>query len=190
MTLQELNNLTLDDRLFQVAERLVDFSSVPQGEAPYRLEDGESKYDQLRLYGDLVKPSLEQFQAEFAIYKQELIDLEEARLAEAARVEDIINRFNSLQDVYRVISEAGYQIGNPALEMKRIIQENDQARLAEYEAISNGLVNRINQEQINKEAREYLAKTDWVILKALERGIPIPGDIMNARQQARDRVID
>lgn len=45
------------------------------------------------------------------------------------------------------------------------------------------------QEQINQEAHAYLASTDWYVVRASETGTPIPQDILNSRQAARERIV-
>ena len=42
----------------------------------------------------------------------------------------------------------------------------------------------------NKDARKYLADTDWYVVRKTETGEAIPEDITTARQEARDRIQD
>lgn len=46
------------------------------------------------------------------------------------------------------------------------------------------------QQQANAEARAYLASTDWYIIRLQETGQPVPEEILEARSQARSRVVD
>lgn len=46
------------------------------------------------------------------------------------------------------------------------------------------------QEQINFEARAYLNSTDWYVVRFAETGVAIPQDILDARQAARDNIVD
>ena len=48
---------------------------------------------------------------------------------------------------------------------------------------------RVNQEQINKEAEEYLAKTDYFVIRMMDSGLPMPEGMHLLRQQARDRIV-
>ena len=41
----------------------------------------------------------------------------------------------------------------------------------------------------NKLARQYLAETDWYVIRFQETGQPIPQDILDERAQARERVL-
>lgn len=46
------------------------------------------------------------------------------------------------------------------------------------------------QQQANAAARAYLASTDWYVIRLQETGQAIPEEILEARSQARSRVID
>lgn len=48
---------------------------------------------------------------------------------------------------------------------------------------------REEQERINQEARAYLAETDWYTIRAQETGVEVPADILQKRQEARDKVV-
>lgn len=43
---------------------------------------------------------------------------------------------------------------------------------------------------INMKARAYLTSTDWYVTRWLEKGIPIPQEIAEAREAARQRIVD
>lgn len=45
------------------------------------------------------------------------------------------------------------------------------------------------QEKVNKQAREYLAETDWYVVRFAETGVAIPEDILALRQQARESIV-
>jgi hypothetical protein len=42
---------------------------------------------------------------------------------------------------------------------------------------------------INMKARAYLTSTDWYVTRWLERGIPIPEEISQKREDARNRIV-
>ena len=46
------------------------------------------------------------------------------------------------------------------------------------------------QSIVNKRARNYLASTDWYVIRKLETGVEIPQDILDARQAARESIIE
>lgn len=51
------------------------------------------------------------------------------------------------------------------------------------------LSQQLNQEQINKEALEYLASTDYLIIREMDNGVPCPAEVKAARQAARERIV-
>lgn len=40
----------------------------------------------------------------------------------------------------------------------------------------------------NNQARRYLASTDWYVIRLLETGVPVPEDISQMREEARQKV--
>lgn len=46
------------------------------------------------------------------------------------------------------------------------------------------------QQQTNAAARQYLASTDWYVIRMQENGTPIPQDILDAREAARASVVE
>ncbi len=48
---------------------------------------------------------------------------------------------------------------------------------------------KINQENINKEAREYLAATDFYIIREFDSGVICPIEIKQLRAEARTKII-
>jgi len=129
MTLDQINALAFEDSIWEVADRLHDElialnRELPEGEAPVWADLEFLDLDQNPVAG----PTLEAAQADFLIYKQELLDAENARLAEIARVEDIKSRWSLVTDIRAVVNAS-----NPALELKRIIDEDDQATLTQIE---------------------------------------------------------
>lgn len=46
------------------------------------------------------------------------------------------------------------------------------------------------QLRINQQSREYLTSTDWYVVRFAETGIAIPQDILDARQAARDAIVE
>ena len=46
------------------------------------------------------------------------------------------------------------------------------------------------QQQVNTEARAYLAETDWYVIRLQETGEPVPAEILAERSAARARVIE
>lgn len=55
----------------------------------------------------------------------------------------------------------------------------------EYKTGSEALV---HQNKLNSEAYAYLASTDWLVVRNLETGIPIPRDVKEKRALARGSI--
>lgn len=51
------------------------------------------------------------------------------------------------------------------------------------------ITSQVEQEKINKEALDYLASTDYLIIREMDNGTPCPADIKAARQAARQRIV-
>lgn len=60
---------------------------------------------------------------------------------------------------------------------------------AEYTIEIQDIAAEVEQERINREALEYLASTDWLIIRELDAGIPCPADVKQARAEARSRIV-
>jgi hypothetical protein len=60
---------------------------------------------------------------------------------------------------------------------------------AEYSIVVEDISAQLEQEDINREAMEYLASTDWMIIREVDQGIVCPSDVRAARQAARDRIV-
>ena len=122
----EIEALILNDVIVEVMSRLVDISSVPIGVAFYEFtNDAGSYYDRIVLHESIeVKPSLEEVEAEFVVYKQELLDAFDPYMAAKVRVD-------ALPEIRDLIHRRG--IPNAELEVKRILKENDSALLDQLE---------------------------------------------------------
>ena len=135
MTFEEINNLSLEDVIFQVLQRMMtqtDWDALPEGENFYTVDVNKTLPEEK--YGLSVKavtPS--EILAEFDAYKVELTQIEQARLDEIARVEDIKTRWEAM-DARMISHRLGFNVPNLAIELKRIIKEDDQIMLSNYEA--------------------------------------------------------
>lgn len=48
---------------------------------------------------------------------------------------------------------------------------------------------QVEQEHINQESLAYLASTDWMIIRAMDSGIPCPEEVKQARAEARAKIV-
>lgn len=60
---------------------------------------------------------------------------------------------------------------------------------AEYTIEVEDISAQVEQERVNREALEYLASTDWMIIRELDAGIPCPADVKQARAEARSKIV-
>jgi hypothetical protein len=85
-------------------------------------------------------------------------------------------------------------IPNPSYKLVSFLQEvGDGFFVSESQELKDEKAARIAkeaQEKINTEARAYLAATDYIVIRATERGEQIPAEIKQLREEARARVID
>ena len=61
--------------------------------------------------------------------------------------------------------------------------------LEELELTKDDVEVVLSQASVNMEAKDYLASTDWYEIRAIS-GKPVPEDILQKRQEARDSIIN
>lgn len=60
---------------------------------------------------------------------------------------------------------------------------------AEYTVEITDISAQLEQERINKESLDYLASTDWLVIREMDSGVPCPAEIKAARQAAREAIV-
>jgi hypothetical protein len=60
---------------------------------------------------------------------------------------------------------------------------------AEYEIVIEDITLQSEQRKINEEAMQYLTETDWMVIRAMDSGEPLPQEVKQARAQARARIV-
>jgi hypothetical protein len=60
---------------------------------------------------------------------------------------------------------------------------------AEYSIEITDISALLEQERINKESLDYLAATDWLVIREMDSGVACPADIKAARQVAREAIV-
>lgn len=60
---------------------------------------------------------------------------------------------------------------------------------AEYSIEITDISALLEQERINKESLDYLASTDWLVIREMDSGVACPADIKAARQAAREAIV-
>lgn len=112
MTLEEISSLVLNDVINQVKSRV--FASLD----PQPVFDEETGGEYETWFDSQF--TQEQLDAEFLVYKQELIDTENERL----RKEDLKTRFESLNDMRLAFHTLHPNTPNPAIWLKELLQKD------------------------------------------------------------------
>lgn len=66
--------------------------------------------------------------------------------------------------------------------------EQDTAPYIVYSRKSAEQLQQHTQSQINKQSSTYLSDTDWYVTRFIETGIPVPAEVTEKRQNARDSI--
>jgi hypothetical protein len=82
-----------------------------------------------------------------------------------------------------VIAEDGSVLQEAVVESKEVEIP------ADYEVVIEDLSAKLEQEKINAEALAFLAATDWMVIRAMERGEELSAELKAERQAARDRIV-
>jgi len=139
MNLEQIGQLNLENSFLAILHRMVDFTVIDNGLVAYEISSDTSlsMFDRTTLNTQVVKPLLADMEAEFLVYKQELTDIETARLAEIARREALQVRIGALGNHFHQLLELANiaNIPNAAAEYLRIINEDDTAVLGALEAV-------------------------------------------------------
>lgn len=143
MTLQEIQELTIEDCVEVLRERL-------------GLAEDESA-------------SVEQLESELELYKAELIEVEEARLAEVARVQDLKDRYAALSD--KGLLQGAAQISNPDAYFRDSVlkesPEQAEVNLLQLESVYELALSELQSNAwLENRKREY-AKLDSMLMEAL-----------------------
>jgi len=138
-----INSLSLEDCISILLSRL----DLPEGE----------------------EATQEQLEAEFEVYKAELIAEEEARLAEVARIADLKARFEALSDVGLI--QGSMSISNPAAYFKSDILAAEpnlaESLMMAMEQAYHAFAEELNGEAWLKARQSEYAKIDHLLMEAV-----------------------
>lgn len=194
MTLEQIDNLTLNGTFFTILYRLgFDLNNTPEGEQPYTIDEDEllSMYERVTLNDAFVKPVLGDMDAELVIYKQGLTDTENIRLAEVARIQDLKDRYEVMKDRdagMPAFLELFPDIPNNAVYFRDMILGESDKSLAEsrLKAIEDADIKyKADQDStayIDKRIAEYPHVRDLVI--AMWENDQVKKDELEAQRQA------
>jgi hypothetical protein len=82
-----------------------------------------------------------------------------------------------------VIDEEGNELSPAVTEMQEVELAGD------YEVEILDVTSQLEQEQINAEAQAFLDSTDWMVIRAAERGEELSPEFKAERQAARQRIV-
>lgn len=83
-----------------------------------------------------------------------------------------------------VVKEAVYDEDGVLLE-----EEVTELVPAEFTIEIEDITEEVNQKQINEEAELFLKQTDWMVVRFVDSGTPIPEEIKEQRALARARIV-
>lgn len=135
MTLTDINNLNFETSHMIALSRMLDYNLVPEGEPAITIDPDDTKttYARIILHANLgIKPTKAAITNEIEVYKSELIVIEQARLDELARVQNLIDRIAALDEPDYAHAVLNSSIPNAILHRKVTILKN--ANHAEAEA--------------------------------------------------------
>jgi len=163
MTLQEIAGLKIDNYFLFLTERLLPTITYDQ-----MTMEGVG-YDKLFLHRSFTKPTLAKYKAEFKKYKAELKAVEDARLADIAKVKDMTARIAKLQDFHSIQQLAGLpNTPNSAVELKRILDDRDDATLAKLEAVLPAHLAKKAKDEIKRVRKDKGSKKKRVCEEILD----------------------
>jgi hypothetical protein len=82
-----------------------------------------------------------------------------------------------------VLAEDGSVLQEAVTEMQEVELSGD------YEVIIEDISAKLEQDKINAEAQAFLDATDWMVIRAMEKGEELSPELKAERQAARDRIV-
>lgn len=129
-------------------------------------------HESMKSFGQPKQIIQQQVELEPAVIEKQMVLVKEAQLDEEGM--EIAPAEYEEQDI--VIKEA--------------VTEMQEVELAgEYEVEILDITSQLEQEKINAEAQAFLDATDWMVIRALEKGLEISPELKAERQAARDRIV-
>lgn len=118
-----------------------------------------------------------------------------------------IGKMESYEELEDVLNDQGNVVYLPELDENNQIVLDEQGNVVYSQIKKQKLVRKLRKLQneisshslkvqqeeqlrINKEARAYLASTDWYIIRNQETGVSVPQEILDARAAARTSIIE
>lgn len=83
----------------------------------------------------------------------------------------------------------GLKAGEADLWVAKCIESGVFGAPSEYTIVEEDITSELERQRINQESLALLASTDWYVVRQLETGVEIPKEVLEARIQARLRII-
>jgi hypothetical protein len=100
---------------------------------------------------------------------------------------DVLEEFDHVVNpaIDEVVNESGevVQEAIPAVTVKMVKLK------AEYTIEIIDITEEVEQQKVNEESLNYLASTDWYVIREVDAGIPCPEDIKQKRAEARSKIV-
>lgn len=198
MTLQEISTLQLEDKFYEVLNRMLDFSIIDNYLPAFEFSPDVnlSKYDRLNVNPQLEKPALVDMKIEFENLRAELLAQEQARLDEIARIEALKGRFTLIEADIHSVKSASTKFKdqpNPAIILREIINNDDVLELelmeAEHVVFSQKETLKERNDKLNqlRESRDAKLREVDVMINELSLGIRSDKQaIIDYRQALKD----
>lgn len=123
-------------------------------------------------------------------------DVLEERIVEDMPAVDPVLISEAIPGSPAVMDEAGNIVQAEIPETPAVYSEAIPARThkevklkAEYLVEIEDISAQVEQERINAEALEYLASTDWMVIREMDAGVPCPVEVKAERAAARARIV-
>ena len=112
------------------------------------------------------------------------VDVLDERMAEIVPAVPYQEEVPAVYDGGNLIAEA-----IPAVPEVPAVMQKQVKLKAEYSIEITDISALIEQERINKESLDYLASTDWLVIREMDSGVACPDEIKAARQAAREAIV-
>jgi hypothetical protein len=129
-------------------------------------------HEGMKTFGQPKQIVQQQMELEPAVIEKQMVMIKEAELDEEGN--ELSPAEFEKQDV--IVKEA-------VIEMQEVELAGD------YEVEVLDITSQLEQEKINEEALAFLAATDWMVIRAMEKGEELSAEIKAERQAARDRIV-
>jgi len=120
------------------------------------------------------------------IFWREFQTLEEA---ESYKAECIVTEKWGKVAYTEIIPAKDAVLDENGVEIEPAVSEQLIEHPAEFTIEIVDITAQVEQERINAESLAYLASTDWMVIRQMDSGIPMPEDVKQARQEARNKIV-